>query len=64
MTKRFVPINTSRAEKLDKETATESKAPLPTMIWANSRAEADLMEKMTDKELERYLAERDGGKEQ
>ena len=64
MIKKFVPISTSRAKKLDKDTATESKATLPNLIWANSRAEADLMEKMTDKELERYLAERDGGKEQ
>lgn len=64
MTNRFIPINTNRAKKLNKDTATESKATLPNLIWANSRAEADLMEKMTDKELERYLAERDGGKEQ
>ena len=64
MTNKFVPINTSRAEKLDKETSTESKAPLPTMIWANSKAEADMMANMSDRELERYLAERDGGKQQ
>lgn len=64
MTNKFVPIDTSRAEKLDKDTATESKAPLPDFIWANSKAEADLMEKMTNRELERYLAKRDGGKEQ
>lgn len=64
MSKKFTPITIDRAKKLDKDTATDSKATLPNLIWANSRAEAELMEKMTDKELERYLAERDGGKEQ
>lgn len=64
MTERFIPIKLDRAEKLDKNTAQENEATLPNLIWANSKAEADLMAEMSDRELEQYLAERDGGREQ
>lgn len=64
MKERFIPITMERAERLDRDAATENKEPLPEFIWANSKAEAELMENMSDEELARYLKERDGGKEQ
>ena len=62
MTDKFTPINLARAKKIEPVQEEESSS-LPDMIWANSKAEADLISKMSEKELEQYLAERDGGKE-
>ena len=59
MKDKFVPINTDRAEKLDKadelEEANSSNQIIRILAWVDSPEELELMQRMSDDELEAYL---------
>ena len=58
MKNRFIPIGKGRAERIRQPEQEQDESKPIVMAWANSKAEAELMDSMTDEELERYLQER------
>ena len=68
MKNRFIPIGKGRAEKLEKPDELEKQNGtgdvIRIMAWVDSPEELELMEKMSDDELEAYLdKKRNGGRE-
>ena len=68
MTGQFTPINTGRAEKIEREVPNYETSPdsevIRILAWADSREELELMQAMSDEELEAYLdKKRKGGRE-
>ncbi len=66
MTEKFIPIKTDRAEMLEKESTDYEQGPandtIRILAWADSREELELMEKMSDDELEAYLDRKRGSR--
>ena len=68
MKEQFTPMTMARAEKVELETKDYEQDPgndvIRILAWADSRAEIELMESMSDDELEAYLdKKRKGGRE-